>query len=90
MKHIEPEFKKNIVHLHLEKGRILTSLADEYGVSKASISIWIKNYREECQTNQETKTDHDLMQENRKQLEEIQKENQILKIAAAFLAKEID
>ena len=93
MKNFEPEFKKNIIRLHLEEGRTLSSLADEYGVSKASISIWARNYREECQTNQETKSEHDFMQENRrlrKQLEEMKKENQFLKKAAAFFAKEID
>ena len=38
-KHYEQEFKKKIVRLHLEEGRTLKSLAAEYGVSKASISI---------------------------------------------------
>ena len=38
----KPEFKK-IVRLHLEEGRSLKSLAEEYGVSKASISNWTKN-----------------------------------------------
>ena len=49
-KHYEPEFKKKIVRLHLEEGRTLKSLAAEYGVSKASISIWVNQFREECQT----------------------------------------
>ena len=44
----EPEFKKKIVRLHLEEGRTLRSLAEEYGISKASISIWTKQFREEC------------------------------------------
>lgn len=48
-KHYEPEFKKKIVRLHLEEGRTLKGLAAEYGVSKASISIWVKQFREECQ-----------------------------------------
>ena len=39
----EPEFKKKIVRLHLEEGRSFKGLAEEYGVSKASISHWIKN-----------------------------------------------
>ena len=34
-KHYEPEFKKKIVRLHLEKGRSLKSLATEYGISNA-------------------------------------------------------
>lgn len=89
----EPEFKKKIVRLHLEEGRSLKGLAEEYGVSKASISIWTKQFREECQTNDEAKADYDYMKENlqlKKQLAELQKENDFLKKAAAFFAKEID
>lgn len=92
-KQYEPEFKKKIVRLHLEEGRTLKGLATEYGVSKASISIWVKQFREECQTNEEAKADYDFMKENlklKRQLAELQKENDFLKKAAAFFAKEID
>lgn len=93
MKNYETEFKQKIIRLHLEEGRTIKSLSEEYGVSPAGISIWVKAYREECQTNHENKADYDYMLENRKlrkQLEEMQKENQFLKKAAAFFAKEID
>jgi len=93
MQNYETEFKQRIVRLHLEEGRTLKSLSDEYGVCKASITIWVRAYREECQQNQETKVDYDSMMENRKlrkQLEEMKKENDFLKKAAAFFAKEID
>jgi transposase len=89
----ETEFKQKIVRLHLEEGRTIQSLADEYSISKASISNWVKNYREECQTNHEAKKEYDYMMENRKlrkQLEEMEKENRFLKKAAAFFAKEIE
>ena len=92
-KQYEPEFKKKIVRLHLEEGRTLKGLAAEYGVSQASISIWVKQFREECQTNEEAKADYDYMKENlqlKRQLAELQKENDFLKKAAAFFAKEID
>ena len=72
--HYEPEFKKKIVRLHLEEGRSLKGLAAEYGVSKASISNWTKQFREECQTNEEAKVDYDYMKENlklKKQLAEL-------------------
>ena len=78
----EPEFKKKIVRLHLEEGRTLKGLAAEYGVSKASISNWTKQFREECQTNEEAQADYDYMKENlklKKQLAELQKENDFLK-----------
>ena len=91
--HYEPEFKKKIVRLHLEEGRSLKGLAAEYGVSKASISNWTKQFREECQKNEEAQADYDFMKENlklKRQLAELQKENDFLKKAAAFFAKEID
>ena len=69
------EFRKKIVKLHLENGRSIQSLSDEFNISKSGISNWVKKYREECQTNTETKAEYDLMAENlrlRKQLEEAQ------------------
>lgn len=91
--HYETEFKKKIVRLHLEEGRTLKGLAEEYKVSKASISNWVSQFREECQTNEEAQADYDYMKENlrlRKEVAELQKENDFLKKAAAFFAKEID
>ena len=91
--HYEPEFKKKIVRLHLEEGRSLKSLAAEYGVSHASISNWTAQFRTECQINEEAQTDYNYMKENlklKKQLAELQNENDFLKKAAAFFAKEID
>ena len=73
--------------------RTLVSLSEEYGVSKASISNWVNQLRKECQTNDEAKEDYNYMKENlrlRKELSELQKENDFLKKAAAFFAKEID
>ena len=92
-KHYEPEFKKKIVHLHLEEGHTIQGLAAEYSVSKASISNWVHQFRKECQINKEAKADYDSMKENlklKKRLAELQKENDFLKKAAAFFAKEID
>jgi transposase len=89
----EDEFKKKIIKLHLEEGRTLKSISEEYKVSRASISLWIKKYREECEINHDTEQEYNSMQEVnrlRKQLEEVKKENDFLKKAAAFFAKEID
>ena len=81
-KYFEPEFKKKIVRLHLEDGRTIRSLAMEYSISKASISNWVSQFRKECQNNEEAKADYDYMKENlnlKKQLAELQKENDFLK-----------
>ncbi len=92
-----PEFRRKIVRLHLEEGRTYNSIIAEYGVSKASISKWCREFSEECQekacSNPDTQNDLELMKENlrlRKELEEAKKENLFLKKAAAFFAKEID
>lgn len=69
---------KKIVRLHLEQGHTLKGFAKEYGVFKASVSNWVSQFREECQTNEETQADYDYMKENlrlRKELAELQKEN---------------
>lgn len=81
-KHYEPEVKNRIVRLHLEDGRILKSLADEYSISRTSITNWINQFRKECQKNEEAKADYDFMKENlnlKKQLAKLQKENEFLK-----------
>ena len=89
MRQFTEETKKQVVKQHIQDARTIASLSAEYGASKAAISNWIRNYREECQNNDEAK----IMQEVRKlrqQLEEAEKENRFLKKAAAFFAKEID
>ena len=88
-----PEFKKKIVRLHEEEGQTYKSITAEYGVSKAAISAWCRQLREECQTSPQAKEDYDAMKEIlrlRKELEDAKKENLFLKKAAAFFAKEID
>ena len=92
-----PEFKKKIVRLHEEEGQTYKSITAEYGVSKASISKWCREFSKECQMKAQADPDAQnqmvLMKENlrlRKELEEARKENLFLKKAAAFFAKEID
>jgi transposase orfA, IS3 family len=93
----EPEFKQQIVRLHLEEGRTYRSLTAEYGISKASICKWCKKFSEECRQNAlhnpTAQNDLELMKENRRlreELAEAKKENLFLKKAAAFFAKGID
>ena len=84
-KYYEPETKKKIVRLHLEQGRTLKSLSEEYCVSTASISNWISQFRKECQDNSQAKEDYNSIQEIlklRKELAEARKENEFLKSSA--------
>ena len=93
MQHISDETRKKVVREHIQDSRPINSLAAEYGVSKATISNWVRAYREECQTNDTEKSQLELMEEVRKlrqEKAELEKENLFLKKAAAFFAKEID
>ena len=81
-----PEFKKKIIRLHLEEGRTYKSITADYGVSKASISKWCREFSKECQTkaleNPDARNEIELMKENlrlRKELEEAKKEKLFLK-----------
>ena len=93
MQTITDETKKKVVKLHIQDGRTISSLSAEYGICHATVSNWVRSYREECQTNDAEKSECELMQENRKlrqEFAEAKKENDFLKKAAAFFAKGID
>ena len=62
MKAYDEDLKKKIVRLHIEENRSLRSLAAEYDVSKAIISVWLKKYREECQNKPELKNEYEIRQ----------------------------
>ena len=71
----------------------IASLVAEYGISRATVSNWGRSYREECQNNDEEKSQLEMMEELRRlrrEKAELEKENSFLKKAAAFFAKEID
>ena len=79
----EKEFKKKIAVLHLE-GRSIKSLSEEYNISKASVSNWVRDYREECQTEPEKQLEYNSSKELarlNKENTELRKENLFLKIS---------
>lgn len=93
MQQITAEPRKRVVREHIQDGRTIVSLAARYGVYKATISNWVRAYREECQSNDTERSQLELMEEVRKLCQEkaeLEKENHFLKKAAAFFVKEID
>lgn len=92
-KKYDEEFKKEIVYEY-QKGATLTDIFKNYGVPKSTVTVWIKKYSEEChyskpQTKENNISSEELRALNRK-IAELEKENNFLKKAAAFFAKEID
>ena len=76
------EFKKKIVRLFREEGRTKKSISNEFSVSVATISNWVRQFRDECQINEKPNNEYNYMEENlrlRKELEEVKKENEFLK-----------
>ena len=64
----------------------------EYGISGATVSNRVRSYREECQNNDEEKSQLEMMEERRRlrrEKAELEKENSFLKKTAAFFAKEM-
>ena len=88
---VAPEIQEEIIRLYLEDRRSQKSLADEFGLTVHVVRRIVTNYRKECQEDQERTEKLNVMEENgrlKKQVEELQKENDFLKKAAAFFAKE--
>ena len=51
MTRISDETRRNVVRAHIQDVRTIAGLVAEYGISKATVSNWVRSYREECQNN---------------------------------------
>ncbi len=89
-KHYTREFKIQAARLVVNEGYSQAQAARRLGVSSNSINNWIKQFRksgdlvEDQETIQTTEALRNLRKENR----ELRLENEILKKAAAYFAKE--
>ena len=91
MYYVEPELKERIVKQHIQEGRTQQSLVDEYGYSRNVIGRWVREYRKNAALDEEKAQQLAHMESLRKlqkEVEELRKENDFLKKAAAFFAKE--
>ncbi len=89
----DPVLRDKIIRLHLEEGRTAKSLTDEYNLGNGTLRYWLNKHREECKNDPQLQGETNQMLEIRrlkKELAETKKENEFLKKAAAFFAKEID
>jgi len=85
------ELLDHLVKLHIEQGRTYQSLQDEFGVSRNTIGRAVSRFRKDAEANTAKAEALANMEELRRlQLEvaELRKENDFLKKAAAFFAKE--
>lgn len=85
------ELKEQVVKLYLEQRRTYISLADEFGVNSSTIKGWVRQYKNEAEHNDAVNKTLRTMEENKRlhqRIEDLEKENDFLKKAAAFFAKE--
>ena len=87
VKHDE-EFKKMIVNLcETNKDKTMSDIAREYGITRTSITGWRKKYGTITTSTGET-TNNDEILKLKKELQQVQLENEILKKAVAIFSKE--
>ena len=86
-KHDE-EFKKMFVNLcETNKDKTMSDIAREYGLTRTSITQWRKKYGTITTSTGET-TSNDEILKLKKELQQVQLENEILKKAVAIFSKE--
>ncbi len=84
-KSYDEEFKKTLVALY-ENGKKVSELSREYGINESTIRPWIKKYKTITTSTGETTT-NDEISKLKKELQEIQMENEILKKVVAIFSK---
>ena len=88
---IDKELMDQIVQLHIGEGRTYKSLSDEYGISVNSIGRAVNRFHNEAKANEEKAkqlADLEKLRKLEQKVAELEKENDFLKQAAAFFAKE--
>lgn len=85
-KQYDEDFKKTIVNLY-ESGKSIADLSREYGVGHTNIRNWINKYQTITTSTGEV-TNNDEILKLKKELQQVQLENEILKKAVAIFSKE--
>ena len=89
-KHYSKEFKFQAAQLVTEQGYSLRDAAERLGVSAWSIRYWIKKFQQtaELPAQNQTQPTADEIKQLRKENTRLRMENDILKKAAAYFAKD--
>lgn len=58
-----PELKEKVIRLHLEEGRTIKSLTQEYHLGIGTLNYWLKQRSKECQSNSIIREENDSYEE---------------------------
>ena len=85
----DPEFKINVVEMHLKANKSIRELCEIYDLDRQTIHRWKNQYLEKGKqsfTNKNVINEKELVK-LRKQLDDLRMENEILKKANAYFAQ---
>ncbi|MBM7786572.1 transposase-like protein [Tenggerimyces flavus] len=85
-----PEFREEAARLVVESGRRIADVAREIGVGETTLGNWVKAYRE-THVGEESPlelSERARLRELERKVRELEMENNFLKRAAAYFAKE--
>lgn len=87
-----PEFRARAVALVLESGRPIKHVADELGLGPESLRQWVRQHEADqgLRTDWPTSTETQELRRLRKENSELKRTNEILKLASAYFAQELD
>lgn len=87
-KHYEEAFKKQIVALY-NNGKTLADINKEYGIAKSTVKTWIERYNNSGSFDvNDNRTEEEIeLIKLRKQVKQLEMENDILKQAALILGR---
>ena len=85
-----PEFKDEAVKLVLENSRPVAQVARELGVHEGTLGNWVNQYRREHADEEPplTVSERARLRESERELRELRMENEFLKKAAAYFARD--
>ncbi len=89
-KRFSPEFKEEAVKMVIETSRPIAQVAKELGVIEQTLGNWVSAYRREHADDEPALTvpERARLREAERQLRELKIENDFLKKAAAYFAKD--
>lgn len=85
-----PEFRNEAVRKVIDTSRPIAQVAREYGMNEGTLSNWVSQYRKEHAGDEPPLTLNERVRlaEVERQLRELRMENEFLKKAAAYFARD--
>jgi transposase len=85
-----PEFKDDAVRLVIDGSRPIAQVARELGINEGTLGNWVNGYRKEHATDEAPLDvgERTRLREAERELRELRMENEFLKKAAAYFARD--